>query len=104
MRSSLSVVPVRMLAAGETFEYIFSVPAQLSHPRFRRIIRPANPRFQVLEVVIENSLVFLCGSNRRTIFRGRVTFYGPGVCRPRASLVQQRVPLTLIQYRESLSE
>src|SRR6266702_1716567 len=44
------------------------------------------------------------GSTRRPIFRGRVTFYGPGVCRPHASLVQQRVPLTLIKHRESLSE
>ncbi len=55
-------------------------------------------------MVVQDPLIFPCPSNRRTIFRGRVTFYGPGVCRPHASLVQQRVPLTLIKYRESLSE
>src|SRR6266705_5970661 len=105
MRSSiLSAVPVRMFAARKTFEYIFSVPAQLSHPRFRGIIRPADPPFEVLEMVVQDPMIFLCLSNRRTILRGRVTFYGPGVCRPHGNVAQQRVPLTLIKYRESFSE
>src|SRR5260370_11766935 len=40
---SLSSVSLRMLATGKTCKHAVRRPSQLPHPRFGRIVRPADP-------------------------------------------------------------
>src|SRR5262252_6112798 len=53
-----SVVAFGMRAAGKRREGIIARPAKFAHAHFRRIIRAADPAFQIFEMAVQRRLFF----------------------------------------------
>ena len=91
LMESLLLVSFRMLATRKSFEYSVFGPTQLSHARFRGVVRSADPALQILKVRMKAVLFAFTARHLVDDFvHGRIR--------------QNFIQLSPIQGRESLSE